>query len=82
MTALESYCLSEADAAKHIRVKTNTLTQWRRRGQGPVFARVVGRVRYSLADLEAWMQSRRVDPAAEQAKPCRGGRRSTGRGSR
>jgi hypothetical protein len=71
MTVLERYRLSEADAAKQLGIKTNTLTQWRRRGQGPCFLRPTpkGRVRYSVEDLESWMLSKVIDPADRKAKP-------------
>lgn len=41
-----------------------TLAVWRCKGQGPAFFKIGSRVAYRGADLNAWLQSRRVEPAA------------------
>lgn len=48
--------------ARLLGVKPRTLEGWRRRGCGPPFIRLSGRViRYNRADLERWLNERRVD---------------------
>jgi hypothetical protein len=55
--------MEEKAAAKIIGVKKDTLTKWRVRGRGPVYYRYSGMIRYHMRDIEAWLQSCRVDPA-------------------
>ncbi len=55
--------LTPRDAARHLGVAVKTLEGWRAARSGPAFAKVGARVRYALADLDAW--------ARASAKPCR-----------
>lgn len=48
-------------------VKPNTLAQWRRRGQGPVYVRAVGRIRYEIAAIDAFIAASRVTPSPRQS---------------
>ena len=41
-----------------------TLAQWRHRGEGPKYVRFGNRVLYLGADLNAWLDSRIVEPCA------------------
>jgi predicted site-specific integrase-resolvase len=50
-------------AAAHLGIKFHTMNCWRSRGEGPPFCRIGGRVRYRIADLDAWAERRRRDPS-------------------
>ena len=51
--------LSTRQAAEWLGLSPRTLDRYRVTGEGPVFHRFGSRVRYLLADLEAWAKSRR-----------------------
>lgn len=57
------------------RISPRTFPVWRHRGQGPAFYRVNnGIVQYHVADVDAWLESQRVEPspspiAASVARP-------------
>lgn len=61
-----SNVLTEKDAAKYIGMSRSFLRQDRmngfrkRRTNGPVFIRVGRNIRYHLADLDAWLDERRI----------------------
>lgn len=59
------------ETAQHLKVKTDTLARWRWAGTGPAWHRIggakKGAVRYSLADLEAFIADSRIDRAGETA---------------
>ena len=40
------------------------LAQWRHHGQGPAFYRIGRKVLYRGADINAWLEARRVEPTA------------------
>ena len=48
--------LTGKQAAAYLNLKPETLTKWRWAGKGPNYYRVGGAVRYSVADLEAFIQ--------------------------
>lgn len=53
--------MTPQEVADHLRIAPRTLETWRYRGQGPVFVRLEsGAVRYRLADLESYLESRRT----------------------
>jgi predicted DNA-binding transcriptional regulator AlpA len=59
--------LTTAELAALLGRDPSTLRRWRtgRPPQGPPFLRLSGRVTlYDLADVEAWLNRRRVDPEA------------------
>ncbi len=58
MTERTNY-LSTHQAAEWLGLSTRTLDRYRVSGDGPVFHRFGGRVRYLRADLDAWAASRR-----------------------
>jgi hypothetical protein len=61
-TQVTSAVLTEQDAASFIQMSRSFLRKCRRFGRGPVYHRVVGgrAVRYSVADLQAWLDANRV----------------------
>jgi hypothetical protein len=62
--------LSEIEAAEYLGAKPQTLRTWRFRGVGPAFLKLMGKIKYQLPDLDAFIQKSRVEPG----KPKRGRR--------
>ena len=60
--SLPGRCLSTAEAAAYLGIATDTLHQWRARGQGPAYVCVGARRVYRLDDLRQWADERRVVP--------------------
>ena len=54
--------ISNDDAARELRVQTNTLTSWRALGRGPNFVKVGRAVYYRRADLSEWLGAQRRQP--------------------
>lgn len=55
--------LTPSAAAEHLGIAHCTLAAWRQRGTGPSHLRLGYRtVRYSRAELDAWIASRNVTP--------------------
>lgn len=55
--------LSEREAATYLGpVSMRTLQDWRNRGTGPAYTKLGGRVAYDIADLDAFLAARRVEP--------------------
>lgn len=54
--------LTVKEAADFLAVSIDTLGRWRSEGKGPPFFKFEGGVRYGLSDIEAWLNSRRVEP--------------------
>jgi len=62
-TSLKDFVqFDEQGAAKFTGIKAVTLNKWRTRKKGPPFYRLEGKVKYSRADLVAWIESCRVVP--------------------
>ncbi len=59
--------LTEDDAAKFLNVDCRTLQAWRVRGGGPVYRKLGRLVRYSMADLETWLNARARHHTSEAA---------------
>ena len=57
--------LDNDQAAQFLGLGRRTLENWRVSGDGPPFLRVGRSVRYSPADLEAWLKERRFRSTAE-----------------
>jgi len=55
----ERHYLSTREAAEYLGLSARTLDRYRVSGEGPVFHRFGGRVRYTRADLDAWAAKRR-----------------------
>ena len=53
------FLLTPTEAAGILRISPRTLQRWRWAGGGPPYHRIGGLCRYSLADLKAWMSTRR-----------------------
>ncbi|MFA1701659.1 helix-turn-helix transcriptional regulator [Mycobacterium intracellulare] len=51
-----------AVAAPMIGVGPDTLKMWRRKGIGPAYVKFGNRVRYRVADIEAWLDAHTVTP--------------------
>ena len=67
--------LDQILVGQRLRVSVCTLERWRWLGMGPRFLKVGGRVRYRLADIEAFEQSRLCTSTADQhyfadEQPC------------
>lgn len=59
VAGLVSCLLDEKQAAQHISVSPGTLSVWRSTGRyGLPFLKIGSKVRYRLADLEAWLATR------------------------
>ena len=58
MTGRTKY-LNTREAAAHLGLSTRTLDRYRVSGDGPVFLKFGGRVRYLGEDLDGWARSRR-----------------------
>ena len=56
-----------ADEAMRLIGTVGTLAIWRHRGEGPPFTRFGRRVLYRGDDLNAWLDSHRVEPAPRAA---------------
>ncbi len=56
--------LNEEQAAERLGVKVKTMQQWRHFGRGPKYVKVGRLVKYQPADIEAYIKSRTVNPAA------------------
>lgn len=54
--------LREKPAAKVLDIAARTLRQWRKDGNGPAWHRLNGSVRFHVADLAAFITSRRHEP--------------------
>ncbi|WHT20947.1 helix-turn-helix domain-containing protein [Crossiella sp. CA-258035] len=51
-------------AAVYLDLEPDTLKHWRSARKGPSYVRIGGSVKYRIADLDAWIEARKVDPAA------------------
>ena len=52
--------VAEDEAARMLDVASQTMSVWRLRGCGPAFIKIGRNVRCSVADLQAWLDARRV----------------------
>ena len=59
MTDRATPYLNTRQAADHLGLSTRTLDRFRVSGDGPVFLKFGGRVRYLIEDLDAWARTRR-----------------------
>lgn len=58
--------ITEQTAAQLIGVTQRTLRSWRDEGRGPAYvAAEKRRLTYRIADVLAWIESRRADPAGK-----------------
>jgi excisionase family DNA binding protein len=54
--------LSTEELATRTGIPAETLRYWRQLGKGPAYMRLGRAIRYRLADVEAWEESRIVRP--------------------
>ena len=71
--------LSTREAAEYLGLSPRTLDRYRVSGDGPVFHRFGGRVRYTRSDLDAWAEQRRRASTADDGSVLAGER--SGRGA-
>ena len=62
MTVLDEPLLPEGDAAKHLKVKPQTMASWRYRGIGPEYVRVGRLIFYKPSQLRRYIDDRIVRP--------------------
>ena len=74
MTERTNY-LSTREAAEWLGLSTRTLDRYRVSGDGPVFHRFGGRVRYLRADLDAWAALRRRRSTSDDGSALAGAAR-------
>lgn len=48
--------LNESEAAEFLRLKPKTLARWRWKGQGPVYRKIGGAIRYTVTDMERYLE--------------------------
>lgn len=54
--------IDEKRAAEQLGVSVHTLRMWRHRGRGPVYSKLGRRVLYLPPDLDAYLESCRIQP--------------------
>ena len=59
--------LSETEVAERLGVSPFTVRAWRQRGHGPRFMKIGRHVRYRLADVVSWENSRYADAGGPDA---------------
>ena len=52
--------MTEAEAAKLLRVSIGLLRKWRSTGEGPKFIKLIKLVRYEMSDLQEFVKSHRI----------------------
>jgi len=57
-----------AECAEYLHTTTSQLTMWRQRGQGPKYFKLVGKVLYLKADVNAWMANAYNQPCVPRLK--------------
>jgi hypothetical protein len=57
--------LTSAQLAAQLNRSVVTLERWRRLRSGPPFIRMLGRVVYRQADVDAWLESQRQAPGGD-----------------
>jgi hypothetical protein len=72
MEASVNQNLNEEQAANYIGLKNRqTLANWRYMRKGPAYCRVGRRIIYRLEDLDAYLNSRRIDPESRNVTSVR-----------
>lgn len=59
--------VTRRELARRFRCDEHTLENWAARGVGPRYRIIAGRALYELTDVEAFEQSRLVEPSVESA---------------
>ncbi len=58
--------MNQQQLARRLGVSCRTLERWRWTGVGPLFIKIEGRVKYRLADVEAYEQAHLCQSTADQ----------------
>ncbi len=64
---MNSELLTTVEAAQYVRLGKPTLERIRVKGEGPLYCKLGGAVRYRRADLDAWLESRLVSSTSAAA---------------
>lgn len=75
MTGNGNRYLNTHQAGEYLGLSPRTLDRYRVKGGGPVYHRLGGRVRYLVADLEAWAESRRRTSTSDDGAALAGATR-------
>lgn len=59
--------VDEVAAAEILQISRRTLQAWRVKGGGPRYVRVGRAVRYSVTDLNSWIEARKASSTSEHA---------------
>lgn len=62
---MSSEVLTTLEAASYVRLGKPTLERLRVSGDGPLYCKLGGAVRYRKADLDLWLEARRVRSTSE-----------------
>jgi predicted site-specific integrase-resolvase len=52
--------LNEKEAAQKLKLSRQTLAMWRTKGKGPNFIKLGNAIRYSIEDLKAFIDGKRI----------------------
>ena len=69
----EQVFFTTVEAARYLRLSSSTLKRYRVTGDGPVFSRLGGRVRYRRGHLDAWAEERERVSTADDGTAARAG---------
>ncbi|MDX9788029.1 MAG: helix-turn-helix domain-containing protein [Desulfobacterales bacterium] len=65
---MDLHLLDEKQVAEELRIKVQTLRNWRHLGKGPAYLKLGSRaIRYRKEDCEAFAFQRRIDPNGQSA---------------
>lgn len=64
---MQSDILNTREAAAYVRLGKPTLERFRISGEGPLYCKLGGSVRYRRIDLNAWLEARLVRSTSEAA---------------
>ena len=66
MGTVQERLLTESEMAHRLGVSISGLRKWRERHVGPKFIRLGRLIRYSVTDLEAWLDANKQEPVGVQ----------------
>jgi excisionase family DNA binding protein len=59
---MQRQLLNEKEVSELLGIQVRTLQRWRVLGQGPIYRKLGGSVRYHLDDLNRWLEESKVIP--------------------
>lgn len=65
---MDTQWLTTQAAAERLGLSPSALAKWRMIGEGPAFLKLGAAVRYSLADINAWAETRRRRSTSESGE--------------